>query len=62
MRTFLIDGVVAGTWRLDDDTLNVRPFRTLRSRDHRGLRDEAELLLAFLRPEGAAPDVHIDPY
>jgi hypothetical protein len=47
MRTFLVDGFVAGGWQIDGTTLHVRPFRPLRSADRRAVADEAERLAAF---------------
>jgi hypothetical protein len=62
MRTFLLDGFVAGTWRLDGARLLVRPFRTLGSRDEQALKDQAERMLVFLAPGASAPDIRIEGY
>jgi hypothetical protein len=60
MRTFLVDGFVAGTWRLSGDTLTVRPFAPLRSRDRRAVGAEAERLLAFAGPPDGGGAVRFD--
>jgi Winged helix DNA-binding domain len=46
--TFLVDGFVAGFWKLDGATLRVEPFDRLRREDRRALREEATALAAFL--------------
>jgi hypothetical protein len=61
MRTFLVDGFVAGTWRLDGATLHVRPSRALRERDLRAVTDEAERLVTFLAPRGSVSAVRLHP-
>ncbi len=45
--TFLVDGVVAGTWRYDDERIELDPFSPLDAADLRQLRDEGERLAAF---------------
>jgi hypothetical protein len=50
MRTFLVDGFVAGTWRLEDGRLRVQPFTALTERDRASVADEADRALAFLVP------------
>jgi DNA glycosylase AlkZ-like len=57
MRTFLVDGFVAGTWRMDGVTLHVRPIRPLGKVGLRAVTTEAQRLAAFLVPEGSAPNV-----
>ena len=52
MRVFLIDGFVAGTWRLERATLLIEPLEPLGKRDGKALIAEAEALLAFLVPHG----------
>ena len=59
MRTFLVDGFVAGTWRVERETLVVGPITALGSEDREALAAEAERLLAFLLPEGKDRDVVI---
>jgi Winged helix DNA-binding domain len=45
--TFLVDGRVAGTWRLEHGKVRVRPFDPLPRNARRELAEEAELLAAF---------------
>jgi hypothetical protein len=59
MRTFLVDGFVAGTWQLNIAGLVVRPFRALPDADRRALEDEARRLVAFLAPEDPALGVRV---
>jgi Winged helix DNA-binding domain len=47
-QTFLVDGFVAGTWRVDDGRVVVEPFAKLSRRVQRDLKDEAESLEAFI--------------
>jgi hypothetical protein len=51
MRTFLIDGFVAGTWALKDGELTAAPFVPLTRDDRDALVAEAERVLAFLGGE-----------
>jgi hypothetical protein len=53
MRAFLIDGFVAGTWRLTDHALELVPIGRLRRIDLVALTEEAQRLLEFLT-EGVA--------
>ena len=57
MRTFLVDGFVAGTWQSDGSALWVQPIRTLSDDDRSALAEEGRRLLEFIAPEGAAPQV-----
>jgi hypothetical protein len=59
MRAFLIDGFVAGTWRIDAGTLVARPFVPLAERDRAALAEEAERVLAFAAPDAGPGDVVI---
>lgn len=59
MRTFLVDGSVAGTWRVEDDALLVQPFAPLRRADRDAVREEAERLLAFAPAHAEAKEVRI---
>ena len=59
MRTFTLDGSVAGTWRVEDEALVVEPFAPLRRADRDALHEEAERLLAFAPPHAAAAEVRI---
>jgi hypothetical protein len=45
--TFLVDGVVAGTWRFDGGRVNWEPFARLDAATRREVEDEAERLAAF---------------
>jgi DNA glycosylase AlkZ-like len=47
-QTFLVDGFVAGTWRVDDGSVVIEPFAALSRSAQRELRDEAARLEAFL--------------
>lgn len=62
--TFLVDGLVAGTWSIDaarrDATLTLRPFGALARAERTELTAEAERLLRFLRPAAAAHRIAVD--
>lgn len=60
MRTFLVDGFVAGSWRLDGAVLRVEAFRALTAADREQVEDEARRLLAFVAPDASAPEVQLD--
>ena len=60
MRTFLIDGFVAGTWRVDGSTIRLRPLRRLSGEDRVVVADEASRLLEFVAPGTDAPNVLIE--
>ena len=47
-QTFLVDGLVAGTWRVEDGHVVTEPFERLSPATRRELEDEAERLEAFL--------------
>jgi hypothetical protein len=47
-QTFLVDGFVAGTWRVEKGRVALEPFSTLARSVRRQLTDEAERLEAFL--------------
>jgi hypothetical protein len=47
-QTFLVDGLVAGTWRVERGRIVTEPFTPLSRAAQRELRDEAERLEAFL--------------
>ena len=47
-QTFLVDGLVAGMWRVDDGRVVTEPFAALSRSAQRELRDEAARLEAFL--------------
>jgi hypothetical protein len=46
--TFLVDGAVAGTWRYENGGVQLAPFDKIDRASKRELRDESELLAAFL--------------
>jgi len=50
MRTFLVDGFVAGTWRIDGRALLLRLLRPLDGHDRAALVEEGERLLRFATP------------
>jgi len=47
--TFLIDGAVAGTWRVDGGRVELKPFEPIPRSVKREVDDEAERLAAFFR-------------
>jgi DNA glycosylase AlkZ-like len=47
-QTFLVDGVVAGTWRVEDGRIQLDPFEPLSRQAHQELENEAAGLEAFL--------------
>ena len=47
-QTFLVEGLVAGTWRVEDGRVVAEPFGTLSRSVQRELEDEAGRLEAFL--------------
>jgi hypothetical protein len=61
MRAFLLDGFVAGSWRLEGSALWFSPARPLRRTDREGLAHEGERLLAFLAPESSAREIRFAP-
>jgi Winged helix DNA-binding domain len=62
--TFLLDGVVAGTWSIERKgraaTLRLAPFAKLRKADAKELTAEAESLLAFAEPDAAKRAVTVE--
>jgi hypothetical protein len=65
--TFLLDGFVAGTWRIEREksrgaaTLTLRPIRPLSRRQTVDLTDEGAELLAFLATESTEHQIRIEP-
>lgn len=61
--TFLVDGMIAGTWSLDERrreaTLALQPFEPLRRPDRAAVSAEAERLLRFSKPAAKAHHVVI---
>lgn len=59
--TILIDGFVAGTWKLTSGrggaTLYIEPFRALSKRESEALSKEGARLLRFAAPNAAASDI-----
>jgi hypothetical protein len=49
LQTFLVDGLVAGLWRVEDSRVKVEPFAPLPRGVRRQLDDEAGRLASFLR-------------
>jgi hypothetical protein len=60
--TFLIDGFVAGTWRIarerKSSTLVIEPFRALSKKDMTELTEEGDKLLRFAETDCASHDIH----
>jgi hypothetical protein len=48
-QTFLVDGIVAGLWRLEGERIELEPFAPLPRTARRELEDEAARLAAWLR-------------
>ena len=63
MGTILLDGVLAGTWRIrragDRATLTIRPFEPVRPADEAALADEGARLVAFAT-DGLAADIVVE--
>lgn len=63
--TFLVDGVVAGTWRIarekDRATIHLAAFAPLAAGDRAALEAEAEALVRFVEPGAAMHDVVMRP-
>lgn len=61
--TFLLDGFVAGTWRIERQqraaTIRLRPFAPLDPGDRAALAAEAMALLRFHEPDAADHDVRV---
>jgi hypothetical protein len=62
MRTFLVDGFVAGSWRLDGTVFHVHPFRSLADDDRRAVLDEGQRFVEFVAGVDSGPTVklHLD--
>jgi hypothetical protein len=58
VQTFLVDGSVAGTWRVErtraNTTLRLEPFEPLPRSVRAELRAEAERLVRFHEPDGTS--------
>ncbi|WP_205856335.1 winged helix DNA-binding domain-containing protein [Phytoactinopolyspora endophytica] len=61
---FLVDGMVAGSWRITKErrsaTLRVQPFRRLLRADHRAVGEEAERVLTFAEPQADCTEIAIE--
>jgi hypothetical protein len=55
-RTFLVDGFLAGVWKLADDALVLEPFGTLTKAQREDVTAEGQRMLAVLHP-GASYDI-----
>jgi Winged helix DNA-binding domain len=51
--TFLVDGVVAGTWRYEDERIKLDPFGPIPREVRAGITEEAEQLADFIRTGSA---------
>jgi len=62
-QTFLIDGFVAGTWKIDRKkskaTLSIAPFGTVPNEARAALVEEGEKLVRFAEPDGETFDVRV---
>jgi hypothetical protein len=47
VNTFLVDGLVAGTWKHEGGKVRLEPFEGVPRKAKRALDDEAERLAAF---------------
>ena len=63
MNTFLVDGVVAGTWRIERTAkkarLLVEPFEPLPAKARSELAAEGRRLVRFHEPDAAAHEVTV---
>jgi hypothetical protein len=61
MAGFLIDGMIAGTWRVARErnsvNLLIEPFRRLAKKDRTALAEEGNRLLAFFAPNAEQQDI-----
>jgi Winged helix DNA-binding domain len=61
--TFLVDGLVAGTWALEAKgkkaALTLTPLRKIPKKTTKALVDEAERLVRFVHPDASAPSVAV---
>ena len=63
--TYLLDGMAAGTWRVDRQqdrvVLQLRQLRPGQDHDDSALEDEARRTAAFMEPDAARIDVETAP-
>jgi hypothetical protein len=52
-RTLLVDGFLAGVWKLEDDALVIEPFGALTREQRRGVTEEGERLLKAMHPQSS---------
>ncbi|MFJ9541027.1 winged helix DNA-binding domain-containing protein [Streptomyces sp. NPDC101225] len=52
-RTFLLDGFLAGVWKLTDDALVIEPFGTPGGREREELAEEGARMLAAMHPQAS---------
>ncbi|MFJ1703898.1 winged helix DNA-binding domain-containing protein [Kitasatospora sp. NPDC088346] len=55
--SLLVDGLVAGAWRIEDGVLRVRPFGSLPRGEHAAVEHEAARILAFTGDPGGRVSV-----
>jgi hypothetical protein len=58
MRTFLVDGFVAGSWQVSEGRLSLAPFAPLARPDREAVAEEAQRVAAFL---GVTPPSPLQP-
>ncbi|WP_433003948.1 winged helix DNA-binding domain-containing protein [Kribbella sp. CA-294648] len=58
--TFLVDGLVRGSWSLKNSALTLTPFRPLSRADASAVLAEAELLLPFVTGNAAEATISLD--
>jgi len=62
--TFLLDGVVRGTWAIEVRrkvaTLRLTPFQKLTARERKALEPEGEALLRFAEPDAKGRGIEVD--
>jgi hypothetical protein len=63
LATFLVDGMVAGSWRLErvksTAAIVIEPFAPIAKTAQRALAEEADRLVRFLDPDATGYDVHV---
>ena len=63
--TFLVDGVVAGTWKAQTSrktaTLVIEPFGKLQRKVRAALEEEGNALLTFMEPDAATHEIRHEP-
>lgn len=61
LRTFLVDGFVAGVWQFDAAAFHIRPLHPLPAAQRDAVAQEAERVLAFLAPEASGRGLRFHP-